>query len=246
MELNFYLSIVVVLSFSIIHFVEVTSFLARLAGVLGNNKALAYATQNAVFMLTRFFSMMLLPVLGFLVDLRVSKAWYLAMCSSALVGAFILSVIALAMRGKSIAGFYKIIESVKSGKNLLRQILRFPKLMLCADKLHVDLPTLRECFSDRVFWYSSIIFSIYSVSLFCAFFFSLVVPDYRASISQLSGIVNAFATVLLTFYLEPKISVSIDQGRASDALLIKLLIGRVVGVGLISQVFILVLASVFL
>ena len=78
------------------------------------------------------------------------------------------------------------------------------------------------------------------------FFIALFFPDYRTMISQLSGVTNAFATVLLTFIIEPKISRSIDLNEnsvQSENMLLSLVLGRVFGVGLISQ---LIVGGIFL
>lgn len=91
MNYELWLSVLVVVSFGIIHFIEVASFLARVAGVENGDRALAYALQNAVFMATRFFSMLLLPVLGLLIDLQIEREHYLLIVVSALLSAFYLA-----------------------------------------------------------------------------------------------------------------------------------------------------------
>ncbi|MFC3119461.1 lipid II flippase family protein [Jhaorihella thermophila] len=48
---------------------------------------------------------------------------------------------------------------------------------------------------------------------FISFYFALLHFEHRASISQLSGLVNSVGTVLLTFYVEPQISRGIDEKR---------------------------------
>ena len=52
---------------------------------------------------------------------------------------------------------------------------------------------------------------------------------------------NAFATVLLTFIIEPKISKSIDLSddtELSENMLLSLVLGRIFGVGIISTFFV--------
>lgn len=76
------------------------------------------------------------------------------------------------------------------------------------------------------------------------FYIALFFPDYRTTISQLSGVTNAFATVLLTFFIEPKISRSIDNNADSKMgvdMLFSLIIGRILGVGFISSCFCIIL-----
>jgi len=63
-------------------------------------------------------------------------------------------------------------------------------------------------------------------------------------ISQLSGVTNAFATVLLTFIIEPKISRSIDlneDSEQSENMLLSLILGRIFGVGAISLIIIVII-----
>ena len=73
------------------------------------------------------------------------------------------------------------------------------------------------------------------------FFIALFFPDYRTMISQLSGVTNAFATVLLTFIVEPKISKSIDLDENienSENMLLSLVLGRIFGVGIVSSIIV--------
>ena len=68
------------------------------------------------------------------------------------------------------------------------------------------------------------------------FFVALFFPDHRTMISQLSGVTNAFATVLLTFFIEPKISRVIDNDVDNNVgvnMLFSLILGRILGVGVL-------------
>lgn len=243
MQFDFiFLACIVVFSFSIIHGIEVTSFLSRLTGVVVGKKSLAYSLQNAVFMLTRFFIMALMPILGLIVDVGVEKKSYLIMVFSALLGASILSILVIALRGKVISAFKSIIEDSIKGKSLIVSLIKFPIYFFSNNKVVVKLPDFNTILKNKIFWFSAIVFCIYSVSTFIVFYVGLIFPDYRTSISQLSGIMNAFATVLLTFWIEPKISLEIDKEnnvKKSSEMIIILLIGRIFGIILFSQTIIL-------
>ena len=243
MQFDFiFLACIVVFSFSIIHGIEVTSFLSRLTGVVVGKKSLAYSLQNAVFMLTRFFIMALMPILGLIVDVGVEKKSYLIMVFSALLGASILSILVIALRGKVISAFKSIIEDSIKGKSLIVSLIKFPIYFFSNNEVVVKLPDFNTILKNKIFWFSAIVFCIYSVSTFIVFYVGLIFPDYRTSISQLSGIMNAFATVLLTFWIEPKISLEIDKEnnvKKSSEMIIILLIGRIFGIILFSQTIIL-------
>lgn len=238
------LACVVVLCFSIIHAIEVTSFLSRLTGVILGKKSLAYSLQNAVFMLTRFFIMALMPILGLIVDIGVNKDSYLIMVFCALLGASLLSILVLLLRGKIIAAFEHIIHDSIKGKSLIFSLLKFPVYFFKSSNKLILIPNFKKVIKNKIFWFSGVVFCIYSVSTFIVFYFGLIFPDYRTSISQLSGIMNAFATVLLTFWIEPKISLEIDKEnnieKSSEMILI-LLMGRIFGIICFSQIILLVL-----
>lgn len=234
MDYDSLLMVGVVVSFGLIHFIEVCSFWARVSGVIEGNKAMAYALQNGVYMLTRFFSMLMLPILGLIVDLKVSLQSYVLMVGCALFFAFITSSLAILYRGKLVSAFMEIVEKVKLGHSLLKEIFFFPGAFFSALPYCVRIPALRSCLKCKLFFLSACIFSVYSISLFLAFLGGLIFPDYRTSLSQLSGVLNAFATVLLTFYLEPKISIAIDSDNEPEVRIFELLLGRVCGVGFMS------------
>lgn len=235
------LACIVVLSFSIIHAIEVTSFLSRLTGVILGKKSLAYSLQNAVFMLTRFFIMALMPILGLIVDIGVNRDSYLIMVFCALLGASLLSVSVLLLRGKVIPAFEHIVNDSIKGKSLIFSLLKFPIYFFKSPNKLISIPSFDKVIKNKIFWFSGVVFCIYSVSTFIVFYFGLIFPDYRTSISQLSGIMNAFATILLTFWVEPKISLEIDKENnieKSSEMILSLLVGRVFGVFLLSQTII--------
>jgi len=87
---------------------------------------------------------------------------------------------------------------------------------------------------------SMMAFAIYGTGIFISFYAALSNFEYRASISQLSGIINSVGTILLTFFIEPRISRGIDAESAdAESLIHALLIGRLIGVGVLGQVILL-------
>lgn len=236
-----FICIIVIICFASIQFIEVSSFLARYSGIFIGKKTLAYALQNAVFMLTRFFTMALLPLLGLLIDFGVDRTQYLYMVSGAFICSGILGLTVVYFRSYIISGFINVLESVSLGKSLFTTLLKLPFFIIKNKKnIKVAKPKFSYLIKSKIFWLSAIVFAVYALSVFMVFFVSLSFPDYRASISQLSGVTNALATVLLTFVIEPKISIAIDKDSNDDALnmIFSLILGRIVGVFIISQFFV--------
>lgn len=239
--------LIIILCFASIQFIEISSFFARYSGIYIGKKTLAYALQNAVFMLTRFFTMALLPLLGLLIDIGVDKTQYLYMVSGAFIFSGILGIVVVCFRSYIVAGFIGVLENVGLGKSLFISLLKLPFFIIKNKKnINIAKPKFSYLIKSKIFWLSVIVFAVYALSVFMVFFVSLNFPDYRASISQLSGVTNALATVLLTFIIEPRISLAIDKDDNEGALsmLFSLIIGRIFGVGFISQLF--VLGIVFL
>lgn len=241
MATSSYICFIVIICFASIQFIEVSSFFARYSGIYIGKKTLAYALQNAVFMLTRFFTMALLPLLGLLIDVGVNKTAYLHMVITSFLCSGILGIAVIYFRASIISGFISVLERVSLGKSLLFSLFNLPFFILNNKKnIEIKKPKLSYLIKSKIFWLSAIVFSVYALSVFMVFFVSLNFPEYRASISQLSGVTNALATVLLTFFVEPKISVAIDKDSNEDALnmLFSLIIGRIVGVTIFSQIFV--------
>lgn len=236
------LIVVVVFCFICVQIIEVLSYLARLSGVLIDKKSMAYTLQNAVFMITRFFTLALMPILGLLVDMGVPKKEYLLLCVSATVLSAVGCIIVILVRNQFVSAFISVIKESLKGNSLLLTLAKFPLYAFKTSGVFVYIPKINYLLRSNVFWLSSFVFFTYSTSLFFVFFLGLFFPDYRVMLSQTSGVINAFSTILLTFWIEPKLSIAIEkEGVASKIessnLILSLLLGRIVGVGVYSSVF---------
>lgn len=234
-----WLPALVVLAFAAIHLIEVSAMFSRVAGVAAGRTAGAYALQNAVQVTTRFFQMALLPALGLLVDLGQSRDAYLAMVIFAMVGASTASLLVLLARGRLQRLFTDMLEKSSEGQSLLLLLIKAPVRCLSLGRRPDDPPNLPLVFGGRIFWLSAVIFAVYASSMFLVFYGALLLPEYRASISHLSGISNALAAVVLTFVIEPRISHRIDgSGESREGalnLLMQLICGRVLGVAILGS-----------
>lgn len=231
----------VIVCFSCIQLIEVMSFIARISGVKENKRSLAYSLQNAIFMLTRFFTLALMPLLGFLIDQGINKHHYLIMVLSSLLGGALLASVAYMLKESIIYVFSKVINNISNGSGVFKEILFVP-IYFFKDK-NINEKIKVKYYKD-IFLSSAIVFSIYSLSVFMVFYIALFFPDYRTMISQLSGVTNALATVLLTFFIEPKISRTIDNNidtKSSMDMLFSLILGRIFGVFFISGLIVLII-----
>lgn len=227
---------IVIVLFSIIHLIEVTAFFARSSGVSSGSTALGYALQNSVFMLTRVFTTALFPLLGFVVDSKVEQSSYLLMMSFSLLLASFCGFFVVFFRERVVLAFALIIERYNEKGRLLYQLLCFPFFLFRRNVCRGSSES--NVFLNSFFWGGGFVFGVYSISVFISFYFGLVFYEYRATISQLSGVANAIATVVLTFYIEPKISSIIDNERdKASSSIASLMAGRVFGTFALGVVF---------
>lgn len=230
----------IIIAFAAIHAVEFASYFARLAGSRLGKPVSGYVLQNAMYVVTRFFYLALMPVLGLCIDVGISRNSYLVAVHLALIAATCGSLVVLAFRRGITRWFERVLAEADGGslQVALWRAIKAPRTMespASADDAggawrlskHMDL---------RLAWLSSIVFMTYSMGVFGAFFFALLFPEYRASISQLSGLVNGAATVLLTFVIEPRLSARIDADSPEvEGTLAALLWGRLLGVSIYSH-----------
>lgn len=233
------LLILVPLSFACIHFLEFTGIMARLGGIRSKSHMLGYSIQQAVYVGTRLFIVMLLPMLGLIVDTQIEKSSYRAMAVSALFGAAALSFMAYLLQNKVVSYYIGVIKSYKKTGNFVGSFFTFPAT---ADQRPLSIGeqiklAWASAEGKRIIFQSMVVFSIYGTGIFISFYAALSNYEYRASISQLSGIINSLGTVLLTFFIEPRISRGIDAERLdAESLVHALLIGRLLGVAILGQI----------
>lgn len=241
--------LIVVVCFAAIHLLEMTAFIARYAGISSQNRAFGFALNRSVMMLTRFFTMLLMPLLGYIVDIRIPKETFLCLIHGSLLGATIFSVAVYLDQNRWKHIFKDIIKCYKQGGGLLKSIVSSPFIYLLSFKLKLkrrkNYPIIKSIFLDKtsknIFYLSIVVYTIYSLSVFLAFYMALYYYDYRSTIGQLSAITNAFATVLLTFFIEPKMAQRMDNSvylsfRDNNSIML----GRILGVGVLSHVVILI------
>jgi hypothetical protein len=230
-------------AFAAIHAIEYSSYMARMAGVTIGKRVSGYVFQNAIYVFTRFFYLSLMPVLGLCVDIGVSSQAYLVTVHVSLLLATVTSVLALVFRYRILGRFERVLSQLDKG-SLYRAIVR-------SIKSNADARTDPQFKTDPSAWrlgarrdwglviLSSLVFTAYAIGVFSAFYFALLFPDYRTAISQMSGLINGAATVLLTFVIEPRLSARIDShSEEVEGTLSSLLWGRLLGVGVFSHLVI--------
>lgn len=203
---------------------------------------LGYSIQQAVYVGTRLFLVMLLPMLGLVVDTRIAVSSYQIMAVSALAGAAALSLLVYLLQGRVVGYYQNVISNYQRTGNFARSFIARSSIAASVrTSVTAQFQLVRvNPEARRIVYQSAIVFAIYGTGVFISFYAALSNFEYRASISQLSGIINSIGTVLLTFFIEPRISRGIDADRPDAEILVHaLLLGRLFGVAFVSQLLLL-------
>lgn len=97
----------------------------------------------------------------------------------------------------------------------------------------------------RLFFINMVATAVYTIGVLSALYASLIAPERAASTIMASGLINGIATILLTVFVDPKISVMADdvvneKGNYSDlkGISLMMIISRLLGTILAQFIFI--------
>lgn len=237
----------------LIHFSETLASSMRLAGVRTKQVATSLAFVNTAFLVSRMSNMLQAPLLGGMVDTAImtNTAGDLAMqFRIVILCAFIGNVIGallipyfVYLFEKAIYVFERVgtiprllIETIKP-RNLKKIILAF-RLPSAGSFKDLKLHNISPVFLILNF----IMVSIYAIGVLSSLYAGAQVPEFRTTASQLSGIVNGIATVLLAIMVDPTCAFITDQavrGKRKEndvrAMVFNIILGRLVGTLILSQ-----------
>ncbi|HTY12739.1 MAG TPA: lipid II flippase Amj family protein [Candidatus Omnitrophota bacterium] len=238
----------------IIHFAECTASSLRVAGVRTRSIATSLAFVNATLLVTRMSNMLQAPFLGGMVDSAVlhgNVGQLVLNFRWVIFAAFVGNLCAAVMTPFSVSVFTKAIERFENVGSVPKLIvMAFHPVNLGKICKRFRLPK-KETFMNlslkgmpqAFLWLNLVMVSIYAIGVLSALFAGAMVPEYRVTATQLSAIVNGIATILLTLMVDPTCAFITDQAirgkrPASDvrAMVFYIILGRVVGTLLLSQI----------
>lgn len=236
----------------VIHMVETLSYSARLAGIRTRRLYLAGALFSLLVLLARTANMVQAPLLGSIVDtaimagnapmlvepfrLIIFSATTGSILAAMLIPTFInifTFLIASLERNESLGMMiFRMINTDKFFKKIYRRVEksarrpRFYHLLLLREK---KIP-------KTLIMFTILVASINTVGVLSAIYAGALLPDYRLTASQLSGVLNGFSTIILTFFIDPYASLVTDHVMAGkrraqelSALVACLVTGKILG-----------------
>lgn len=238
---------------AVIHLTETLALSMRLSGVRTRQVATALSFLTSALLISRMSNMLQAPFLGGMVDTAIllgdpdSLGWQFRQVIfwaflGGLVGALLVPTF-VSLFSKGILLF----ESVGSIPQLLWQVVRRPNLPEFFACFRLPrLPAFSELSLARIpklfLLLNVFIGSLYAIGVLVSLYAGAQIPEYRTTASQLSGIVNGIATVLLAVMVDPTGALITDQAvqgkrpeRDVRTVVFYLVTGRVLGTLILSQ-----------
>jgi hypothetical protein len=237
----------------IIHFTETAASSLRLAGVRTKQIATSLSFVNATLLVTRTSNMLQAPFLGGMVDhailinnpdalvnnfRMIILAAFIGNLLGALCTPFFVAVFTKGiLRFEKVGSVPRLLGAVFLPRNFIAIVRRF------------RLPT-KEAFANLTLkgmpqgflWTNLVVVSIYTIGVLSSLYAGAMVPEFRITASQLSAIVNGIATILLVTLVDPTCAFITDQavrGKRKEAdvraMVFYIILGRVVGTLILSQ-----------
>ena len=206
------IEIIAIISFVLMHFIEIYSFSSRVAGKLTGNTALGTTFHYSMHTGSRFLLIAFLPSLAFLVESEANIENYLLVVLCALFLCF-LSCLFVILRLNNAQLFFQNVFSLYSKSNIL--LLSLLKVVFSKNKNHKNLKDMEKFQFDKLVKRKSLIafisYSFLNTGFFVAFLMSFYFYEYRLTVSQFSTMFHGFGAIVVAFYLDPMLSRSIDE-----------------------------------
>ena len=237
----------------IIHATEALVYAFRLAGIRTRHLAISLSLFTSLLLIARLSNMLQAPVLGNMVDQTL-----LTNASIIKLGHTFRVIIGVAGLGAGIGClltplmiplFQRAIVEFQAQGSVIRLLLSSAIWPRLSDfKAYTMLPkqlsvlgrikTLPKGF----ILLNILVTAVYAIGVLCSLYAGAMLPEFRATAIQLSGLINGIATILLTVFVDPALARLTDQimlGTRSvadiHAAIIWLLLGRLIGIIILAQ-----------
>ena len=240
-----------------INLIGTLAYAARIAGVRTRRIAMSFALFNILVLVSRTSNSFLGPFLAKRIETRIASGGGEALLDDfrlVLMSASIAVAVGIAMVPTAQRLFARAIGYFQEHRSTTRMILRSASpagLRTVRDSIALPhLEQLRELGRVRgvgwgVLLANCLAQALITVGVLASLYAGYLNPEYRVTASQLSAVINGFATILLFALIDPQLSVMTDdvvEGRVSEPLfrrtIVWISLSRLVGTLLAQAVFV--------
>jgi len=246
--------LVICLLVMVIHIIDTLAYSTRLAGVRAKRLATSLALFNIIVIISRTANLFQLPLLGSIVDEAINSgargdiSWlFRVIILSATAGSIIGALLTPTFVTYFMRAIHKLDQTGSVPQLLVHSLSprRLPEV--CRSLRLPDWREIRRIDLGRTprsfLLLNVVVVAIYVVGVLSAIYAGYLLPDYRLTASQLSGIINGVATILLVILVDPVLAMLTDQtlqGKRREtelkAVVILLLAGKIAGT-VLAQLF---------
>lgn len=215
----------------VIHLIGALAYAARIAGVRTRKIALSFALFNVLVLVSRTSNSFLGPFLAKRIENGIVNGtgeqllWDLRIVLFSATIATILGALAVPTVQRwfasAIGEFHKHRSVAKllfsaftpTGRQLAAKSVTLPK------RAHAKTMAKPTMLSWRVIAMNVVAQALLTVGVIASLYAGYLYPEFRVTASQLSAVVNGFATILLFVLIDPQLSVMTDdvvEGRVSE------------------------------
>lgn len=229
------------------------SYAVRIIGVRTGRIAITFSLFNIVVLLSRTANTLQAPLLAKTVEQHLKQGissnvlvfrYIIASCTvGAVLGALLIPTFQrLLLKAVMHFSIYKSVPRLfylgfsGAGMQFLKESIRMPTRQQL-----LDFPTRRN-FPWRIFIYNVVATAIITIAVLSCVYAAYLNPAYRTTASNLSGVINGMATVLMVLFIDPHLSILTDDvvlGKLSEAdfrkFISRMVMARIVGT-LLAQV----------
>ncbi|MGG1658684.1 lipid II flippase Amj family protein [Brevibacillus sp. NRS-1366] len=210
----------------IIHTTETLSYGIRFAGVQTGRIAVAMSLVGIVLLVSRTSNLIQGPFTGGLIDQAALSHTDPSMKLHMIIGASSLGTLAAIMLFPT---FVQLSKRVISHLELAGSIPQMLRTAVTIDSIrrarhHVRIPNWRfisrfriKGIPKRLLLLNSLGTAIYTSSVLSVLYAILLVPDFKATVSMSSGLINGFATIFMTILVDPQVALLTEKALQGQA-----------------------------
>ncbi|WP_338473185.1 lipid II flippase Amj family protein [Niallia sp. XMNu-256] len=207
----------------IIHSIETLAYAVRLSGARVRLLASALSLFNLMVIVSRMANMMQQPFTGSLIDnapkvntLEFVENQYRVLIGSSTLG----TIMGILLLPTFIALFSRAIIHLSEERGSIPSLIKkgFTAEYIRRGFKHIHLPRLSylkdirlKDIPIRLFVINMLITAIYTIGVLSALYAALIAPERASTSIMASGLINGVATILLTIFIDPKISILADD-----------------------------------
>ncbi len=211
-----FLFLIVIFSYLLMHFIEMTSFGSRVAGRIVNCLALGTTLQQSIYTASRFLLIPFLPIMGYLVESGIDLEQYLLLVVASLFASLLVSFFVL-FKLNFFQHFFQRVFNEYSNNNIPTALF---KSLVTKNKSDFHTKSCANfSLSDIIVKKTFVSFFAYFflvTGFFIAFLLAILYPENRLTLSQFTATFHGIGAVVLAFYLDPMLSRSMDKHSNHD------------------------------